>query len=118
MPEITESVSNLIDEFAKLPGIGRKSAERLTYHILRVHRDEACGLAEAIRNVKENVRYCKTCFNLAEQEECAICCDHRIQWQEHGHNSAVLHVPGRRKIRAGRREPRRTSAGFACRGRA
>ena len=75
MPEITESVSNLIDEFAKLPGIGRKSAERLAYHILRVHRDEACGLADAIRNVKENVRYCKTCFNLSEQEECTICRD-------------------------------------------
>ena len=70
-----ESVSNLIDEFAKLPGIGKKSAERLAYHVLRVHATEALALADAIRNVKENVRYCRTCYNLAEEEECAICRD-------------------------------------------
>jgi recombination protein RecR len=79
MPELTESVSNLINEFAKLPGIGRKSAERLAYHILRVHRSEALALADAIRNVKENVRYCRTCYNLAEQEECAVCRDPKRQ---------------------------------------
>ena len=77
MPEITESVSNLIDEFAKLPGIGKKSAERMAYHVLRVHRNEALALADAIRNVKENVRYCRCCYNLAEDEECAICRDPR-----------------------------------------
>jgi recombination protein RecR len=77
MPELTESVAKLIDEFAKLPGIGKKSAERLTYHVLRVHADEALALAEAIRSVKENVRYCKTCYNLAEEDECAICRDPR-----------------------------------------
>ena len=75
MAQLTESVTKLIDEFAKLPGIGRKSAERLAYHILRVHKPEALGLAEAIRNVKENVRYCRICYNLAEEEECAICQD-------------------------------------------
>ncbi|HEY4761647.1 MAG TPA: recombination protein RecR, partial [Thermoguttaceae bacterium] len=72
MAELTQSVINLINEFAKLPGIGRKSAERLAYHILRVHRNEALGLAEAIRAVKENVRYCRLCYNLSEEEECAI----------------------------------------------
>ena len=72
---LTESVSHLIDEMAKLPGIGRKSAERITYHILRVHKNEALGLADAIRNVKENVRYCRICYNLAEAEECVICRD-------------------------------------------
>jgi recombination protein RecR len=77
VPELTESVGNLILEFAKLPGIGKKSAERLAYHVLRVPRDEALGLAEAIRKVKENVRYCRTCYNLAEEEECAICRDSR-----------------------------------------
>ena len=77
MPEITESVGNLIEEFAKLPGIGKKSAERLAYHVLRTHRDEAIGLADAIRNVKDNVRYCRTCYNLAEEEECVICRDPR-----------------------------------------
>ncbi len=79
MAEITQSVSELIEQFARLPGIGKKSAERLTYHILRVHRNEALALAEAIRNVKENVRYCKDCFFLAEEEYCTICRDPRRQ---------------------------------------
>jgi recombination protein RecR len=72
---LTESVTKLVDEFAKLPGIGKKSAERLTYHILRVHRNEALGLADAIRSVKDNVQYCRQCYNLAEGELCAICRD-------------------------------------------
>jgi recombination protein RecR len=75
MAQISDSVARVIDEFARLPGIGRKSAERLTYHILRVPKAEAMGLADAIRSVRENVRYCKVCFNLAEQELCAICQD-------------------------------------------
>jgi len=73
--ELTQSVSNLIDELAKLPGIGKKSAERLAYHILRLHRNEAAALADAIRNVKENVSYCRQCYNLAEGELCTICRD-------------------------------------------
>jgi len=72
---LTESVTKLVDEFAKLPGIGKKSAERLAYHVLRVPKAEALLLADAIRNVKENVRYCRTCCNLSEQEECSICRD-------------------------------------------
>lgn len=56
---------------------GRKSAERLTYHLLRVPKAEALALADAIRAVRENVRYCRVCFNLAEGEECAICLDPR-----------------------------------------
>lgn len=75
MPELSQSVSNLVDEFAKLPGIGRKSAERLAYHVLRIHRTEALALADSIRNVRENVRYCRRCYNLAEEEECTICRD-------------------------------------------
>ena len=75
MAELTQSVINLIDEFAKLPGIGRKSAERLTYHILRTNRNESLALADAIRAVKENVRYCQTCYNLSEEDQCAICRD-------------------------------------------
>jgi recombination protein RecR len=77
MSEITQSVTDLITEFAKLPGIGKKSAERLAYHVLRLHRTEALALANAIRKVKENVRYCRNCYNLAEEEECAICRDPR-----------------------------------------
>jgi len=75
VPELTESVANLINEFNKLPGIGKKSAERLAYHILRVHASEALALAEAIRRVKENVRYCAVCYNLSEEETCSICRD-------------------------------------------
>jgi recombination protein RecR len=72
---ISESVNRLVEEFAKLPGIGKKSAERLAYHVLRIHQTEAAALADAIRGVKENVRYCRNCYNLTEQEECAICRD-------------------------------------------
>jgi len=72
---LSESVTTLIDEFAKLPGIGKKSAERLAYHILRIHQTEAAALADAIRAVKENVRYCRSCYNLTEQDECEICRD-------------------------------------------
>jgi recombination protein RecR len=74
---ISESVTRLVEEFAKLPGIGKKSAERLAYHILRVHQSEAIALSDAIRHVKENVRYCRSCYNLTEQDECEICRDGR-----------------------------------------
>lgn len=77
MAQVTDSVSKVIEEFAKLPGIGRKSAERLAYHVLRVPKSEALALADAIRAVRENVRYCATCFNLAESEQCSICADPR-----------------------------------------
>ena len=77
MPELTRSVTELINQFAKMPGIGKKTAERLTYYVLRLGKTEALALADAIRSVKENVRYCKNCYNLAEQEECEICLDAR-----------------------------------------
>ena len=75
MAQLSESVTNLITQLGKLPGIGRKSAERLAYHILRVHKSEAVSLADAISDVRENVRYCDRCFNLAEGELCEICND-------------------------------------------
>ena len=74
---VTDSVTRLVEEFAKLPGIGKKSAERLAYHVLRVSRGEALGLADSIRAVKENVRHCRVCYNLAEGELCSICQDTR-----------------------------------------
>ena len=77
MSEITQSITDLIDELSKLPGIGKKSAERLAYHLLRQPKTEALALADAIRSVKENVRYCRRCYNLAEGEECLICQDSR-----------------------------------------
>lgn len=75
MSEFTEPLKDLIDQFARLPGIGKKSAERLAYHVLRVHVSEALALADAIRCVKENVHYCRVCYNLSEGEECSICRD-------------------------------------------
>ena len=72
-----ESLNRLVEEFGKLPGIGKKTAERLAYHVLRVAKPEALALADAIRAVKENVRYCRECFNLAEEERCSVCRDSR-----------------------------------------
>jgi recombination protein RecR len=67
----------LIDEFEKLPGIGRKSAERLAHFILMCPAEKALELAEAIRVVKTTVRPCSVCFNLTEGEVCHICSDSR-----------------------------------------
>jgi recombination protein RecR len=67
----------LIEQLGKLPGIGKKTAERLAYHLLRVHVSEAIALADSIRRVRENVRYCSLCYNLAEGEQCTICQDQR-----------------------------------------
>lgn len=75
MAQISETVTRVIQELSKLPGIGRKSAERLAYHLLRVPKQEALSLADAIRDVRENVHYCRQCFNLAERDLCAICED-------------------------------------------
>ncbi len=72
-----ESVNRLITEFARLPGVGRRSAERLAFWVLKSSRDEAMRLADAIGDVKTNVRNCSVCFNLAEADPCAICSDTR-----------------------------------------
>ncbi len=75
------SVTRLIDEFEALPGIGRKSAERLANYILTSSRNEALGLAEAIRAVKDAVRACGECHNLTEKPVCDICSDERRDHQ-------------------------------------
>ncbi|QDV26998.1 recombination mediator RecR [Aureliella helgolandensis] len=75
MAQESSSINELIDQLGRLPGIGRKSAERLAYHLLRVSKGEALALSEAIRNVRENVRYCSECFNLSEGPLCSICTD-------------------------------------------
>lgn len=67
----------MIDEFAKLPGIGRKTAERLCYHILDCDEAEAAGLANAIREVKHSIRRCSICQGLTEHDVCEICTDQR-----------------------------------------
>lgn len=69
-------LDNLIEELARLPGIGAKTAERLAYHLLKVPAEETLALAGAIGRLRESVRECSRCFNVTEQEICAICSDH------------------------------------------
>lgn len=76
-PAYTESLNRLIEEFATLPGIGAKTAERLAFHILKTPADEALRLAGAIGDVKNNIRQCEICFNLSEGAICSICADQR-----------------------------------------
>jgi recombination protein RecR len=68
-------INRLIAELAKLPGIGQRTAQRLAFHILRSDDEEATGLADAIREVKQRVTLCEVCFNLAEGPRCRICSD-------------------------------------------
>jgi recombination protein RecR len=68
-------VSRLIDEFHKLPGVGPKSAQRLTYHLLRIPHDDAVALAQAIIELKERTVLCSTCQNVTESDPCGICRD-------------------------------------------
>lgn len=67
------SMKMLIEEFAKMPGIGPKSAQRLAFYILRASRNDAEALARAIGKVKESVRFCRICNNLSDEEICDIC---------------------------------------------
>jgi recombination protein RecR len=70
-------VQRLISELGKLPGIGQRTAQRLAFHILRSSTEDATALAEAIREVKERIRLCEVCFNLADEPRCRICQDER-----------------------------------------
>lgn len=70
-----EPVSRLIDELARLPGIGPKSASRLAFHLLRAPRPQALSLAEAIIEVKERIILCSRCFNITEHDPCQLCQD-------------------------------------------
>jgi recombination protein RecR len=70
-------VQRLVTELSKLPGVGSRTAQRLAFHILRASPEDALGLAEAIREVKERVGLCEVCFNLADEPRCRICQDPR-----------------------------------------
>ncbi|MBY0311448.1 MAG: recombination mediator RecR [Phycisphaerales bacterium] len=75
-----ESVTRLIDELAKLPGIGRRSAERLAFYLLKAAKNDALALARAITDVKQRVRHCAVCYNLADDPAlnlCSVCTDDR-----------------------------------------
>jgi len=74
---MTDPISRLIRELAKLPGIGEKTASRLAFHILRAPGEYARDLAQALVEVKDKIRLCSTCMNLTEQDPCALCSDAR-----------------------------------------
>ena len=73
MSDIAPQVAALIEEFSKLPGVGVKTAQRLTFFILRSPTDQARRLAEAILRVKEDITYCSRCFNITETDPCPTC---------------------------------------------
>ncbi len=70
-------VQRLVTELAKLPGIGQRTAQRLAFHVLRASDEDALGLADAIREVKEKIGLCEVCFNLTDEARCRICQDTR-----------------------------------------
>jgi recombination protein RecR len=78
-------VQRLIDEFARLPGIGPKSASRLTFYLLRMDEQQSLDLATALQEMKERTRFCSVCFNITEDDPCAICTDE-------GRNGRILCV--------------------------
>lgn len=74
---IPDSVTRLIEAFSRLPGIGPKTASRLTYFLLRAPEEVSTTLASAISELKSKTRLCKVCFNITEEEVCALCRDER-----------------------------------------
>lgn len=74
---LSPAVENLVVQLTKLPGIGRRTAQRLAFHLLSARPEEALELARAIEEVKMRVRFCRTCGNLTENELCEICSDPR-----------------------------------------
>ncbi|MBQ2004951.1 MAG: recombination protein RecR [Peptococcaceae bacterium] len=73
MSGYSDALGNLVDQLAKLPGIGRKSAQRLAFHILKQPEIDAQLLAEAILTAKAKIHYCSLCYNLTDKELCPIC---------------------------------------------
>src|SRR5271156_4533223 len=73
MPDFAPSVTRLIDELKRLPGIGQKTAQRLAFFLLRVDRDHAFALSDAIREAKEKIRECTICNNITDNDPCHFC---------------------------------------------
>lgn len=90
----SNQISMLIGELSKLPGIGAKSAGRLAFHIINMPEDQVAALAGAITSAKANVRYCKHCCNLTDQEVCPICSD------ESRDHKTIMVVEGPRDLAA------------------
>ena len=75
MANYTQSIQTLMNELARLPGIGMRSAERIAFHLLKQNPQDALQLADAIRDVKTRIKHCSICYNLTEQDPCGICSD-------------------------------------------
>lgn len=75
MAQVPKSIQGLIEAFERLPGIGPKTAQRLTYYLLHAPKEEAQKLADAAVNMKENTKVCSICFNIGENSPCQICAD-------------------------------------------
>ncbi|BCJ26757.1 recombination mediator RecR [Actinocatenispora sera] len=71
------AIQDLIDELGRLPGVGPKSAQRIAFHVLAADREDVTRLSAALTRVKDQVRFCRVCFNVAEADECRICRDAR-----------------------------------------
>ncbi|HEX9006085.1 MAG TPA: recombination mediator RecR [Bacteroidota bacterium] len=69
----SEALQQLIEEFAQFPGIGRKTAQRLALHVLKLPREEVVSMAKALVGVKDRIRHCSVCSNITEQDPCVIC---------------------------------------------
>jgi recombination protein RecR len=69
----SEALQQLIEEFSQLPGIGRKSAQRLALYVLRLPREEVNKMARALLSAKDRIRYCSSCWNITEDDPCIIC---------------------------------------------
>jgi len=74
---LSPAVDNLVAQLTRLPGIGTRTAQRLTFHLLSVSQEEALALGEAIAEMKERVHFCRDCGNLTEDELCTVCTDPR-----------------------------------------
>lgn len=70
---MSNPLENLIENLCKLPGIGRKTAQRLAFYIMGMEEEEAIKIAEAITDIKKKARYCSVCYNITENERCSIC---------------------------------------------
>jgi recombination protein RecR len=77
MQLLVEPVAKLIDEFSRLPGIGPKTASRLTFYLLRAPREQSEALADALRELRERTTFCSVCFNITEADPCAVCADEK-----------------------------------------
>ena len=80
MDYYSSQISKLIEELSRLPGIGAKSAQRLAFHIINMPKEQVQSLAGSMTEARENVRYCKQCHTLTDQELCPICSNSTVSY--------------------------------------